>query len=144
MDWTNLAQDLEKWWTFVNTVMNLWVLWNAGNFFLTSWGSVSFSRTLHGVGLTNHWSNSVQGLALLTGLLWFSSIPTRKYQRSIFKICHSHCHISPHIPTITTATQCTVTLQNNHLTHANVHLESLEIGRSRILYCAVIHRVPSM
>jgi len=25
VDWTYLAQDMEKWWTLVNTTMNLWV-----------------------------------------------------------------------------------------------------------------------
>jgi hypothetical protein len=25
MDWTNLAQDRDKWWSLVNIVMNLWV-----------------------------------------------------------------------------------------------------------------------
>jgi hypothetical protein len=26
MDWINLAQDLNKWWTLLNIVMNFWVL----------------------------------------------------------------------------------------------------------------------
>jgi hypothetical protein len=25
MDWTDLAQDKDRWWALVNTVMNLWV-----------------------------------------------------------------------------------------------------------------------
>ena len=47
MDWIGLAQDRDRWRTLVSAVMNLRVLWNAGNF-LTSCKPVSFSkRTLH-------------------------------------------------------------------------------------------------
>jgi hypothetical protein len=35
MDWIELAQDRVRWWALVNAVMNLRVLYNAGNF-LTS------------------------------------------------------------------------------------------------------------
>ena len=43
MDWIELAQDRDRWWTLVNAVINLWVPSYAGNF-LTSCKSVSFSR----------------------------------------------------------------------------------------------------
>jgi hypothetical protein len=47
MDWIGLAQDRDTWRTLVGAVMNLGVLWNAGNF-LTSCKPVSCSRrTLH-------------------------------------------------------------------------------------------------
>ena len=47
MDWIRLAQDRDRWRTLVGAVMNLRVLWNAGNF-LTGCKPVSFSRrTLH-------------------------------------------------------------------------------------------------
>jgi len=47
VDWIGLAQDRDRWRTLVSAVMNLRVLWNAGNF-LTSCKPVSFSRrTLH-------------------------------------------------------------------------------------------------
>ena len=47
MDWIGLAQDRDRWRTFVSAVMNLGVMWNAGNF-LTNCKPVSFSRrTLH-------------------------------------------------------------------------------------------------
>ena len=32
MDWIDLAQDRGRWWAFVNSVMNVWVPHNAGNF----------------------------------------------------------------------------------------------------------------
>ena len=35
MDWIELAEDRDRWWTLVNVVMNLRIPQNAGNF-LTS------------------------------------------------------------------------------------------------------------
>jgi hypothetical protein len=32
MDWIDLAQDSDKWRALVNTVMNLWVIYNIGKF----------------------------------------------------------------------------------------------------------------
>ena len=32
MDWIDLVQDSDRWWTLVNAVMNLRVPKNAGNF----------------------------------------------------------------------------------------------------------------
>jgi hypothetical protein len=43
-DWIHLAQNRGHWWDLVNTVMNLWVPHNAGNF-LTRWVTSSFSRS---------------------------------------------------------------------------------------------------
>jgi hypothetical protein len=50
VDWIYLAQDIVQWRALVNTVKNIWVLWNMGDF-LTSWVTISFSRRalLHGV-----------------------------------------------------------------------------------------------
>ena len=51
LDWIDLAQERDRWWEIVNTVMKFQVSYNAGNF-LTSLKPVSFSRraVLHGVG----------------------------------------------------------------------------------------------
>jgi hypothetical protein len=50
MDWIDQAQDRDKWWALVDTVMNLQVPQNVGDF-LTILELVSFSRRtlLHGV-----------------------------------------------------------------------------------------------
>jgi hypothetical protein len=50
VDWIYLAQDRILWYIFVNTVMNVWVIYNADNF-LTTWANISFPRSslLHGV-----------------------------------------------------------------------------------------------
>jgi hypothetical protein len=45
MDWIDLALDRDTWRAVVNTVMNLQVPKNAGNF-LTSLGPVGFPRTV--------------------------------------------------------------------------------------------------
>jgi hypothetical protein len=51
MDWINLAQNRDQCRAFVNTVMNLRVLWNVWKF-LSSWATGGFSRRaqLHGLG----------------------------------------------------------------------------------------------
>jgi len=50
VDWTDLAEDREKWWALVKAAISLRVPQNARNF-STTWGSINFSkRTLpHGV-----------------------------------------------------------------------------------------------
>jgi hypothetical protein len=35
MDWINLAEDRDKWWAVVKSVMNLWILQNAAYFLNT-------------------------------------------------------------------------------------------------------------
>ena len=49
--WIERAQDMDRWWAFLNAVMDLRVRQNAGNF-LTRLGPGSFSgkTLLHGIG----------------------------------------------------------------------------------------------
>jgi hypothetical protein len=48
MDWIYLAQDMDQWRALVNTVMNLQVPWNAGNFLSgCTIGSLSRRAQLH-------------------------------------------------------------------------------------------------
>jgi hypothetical protein len=51
VDWIHLDQEGVHWWAVVNTVMNLWVPWKAGNF-LTSWVTVNFSRSTLPLGVS--------------------------------------------------------------------------------------------
>ena len=43
MEWIELAEDWDRWRALVNALLDLRVLYNAGNF-MTSWDPVSFSR----------------------------------------------------------------------------------------------------
>jgi hypothetical protein len=47
IDWIDVAQDRDRWRAVVNTVMNLWVPYYAGNFL----NSFSGRSLLHGVSL---------------------------------------------------------------------------------------------
>ena len=49
MDCISLVQDMDKWCSLVNSVMNLQIPYNVEN--LTNLGAISFSRTL----LYSHW-----------------------------------------------------------------------------------------
>jgi hypothetical protein len=51
MDWIHVTQNWDKWQTVLQTVMNLNVPWNGGNF-LTIWETVSFSRSAGSCGVT--------------------------------------------------------------------------------------------
>jgi len=94
MDWVGLAQDRDRWRTLVSAVMNLRVLWNAGNF-LTRCKPVSFSRrTLqHGV------SNPLYRSKALTLRAWVevsylrAKLPEKAYIPS--KQVYVTFHLSP-------------------------------------------------
>jgi len=45
VDSIHTHQDRDKWWACVETVMNIRILYNEGNF-LTSWGTVSLTRSI--------------------------------------------------------------------------------------------------
>ena len=59
MHWIDLAQDRDSWRALVNTVLNLWAPYNAGNF-LTSCEPVSFSRKIVLRGVSNWVSKQVR------------------------------------------------------------------------------------
>jgi hypothetical protein len=44
VDWIDMAQDNNKWWAVVSTVINFWISQNARKF-LNIWGTISFSRS---------------------------------------------------------------------------------------------------
>jgi hypothetical protein len=81
MDWSDFSQDRNRWWAFVNAVMNVQVPWNAGNF-LTSRRPVSFSRwtllrgviylwnTSYSSTLRNDWYVLVTRRLVIDILLW--------------------------------------------------------------------------
>jgi len=54
MERIDLAQATDRWWDILKVVMDIHVPKNSGNF-LTSWGSVSFSKktVVHGVNNNN-------------------------------------------------------------------------------------------
>jgi len=66
VDWIHLAHDRDQWRDLVNTVMNIRVSWNAGNF-LTSWVTTGFSRPLlQRVGRPNMYNKFYYLLVMLT------------------------------------------------------------------------------
>ena len=75
IDYTDLAEDRDRWWAFVNAIMNLRIPLNAGNFLSSCW-SVSYSGTtlLHGVSSRY----SVGHQSLRSWSKWVLVFPTGK------------------------------------------------------------------
>ena len=100
VDWIDLSQDRGKQQSVVNTGNNLHVPYDVWNF-LTSWGTVSFSRTvLHGVhyGILQDWDkaevNQTLQLSNKTSQQKCSNkINIACWMDLIQLMCLYHCHV---------------------------------------------------
>jgi len=83
MDRIGLAQDRHRWRTLVSAVMNLRVLWNAGNF-LTSCKPVSFSRRVLHHGVSKSYQDArYERESYLVIMLWEMGAFRRDWWREI-------------------------------------------------------------
>ena len=84
-DWSDLSQDRNRWWAFVNAVMNVQLAWNAGNF-LTGWGPVSSSRRI-----------LLRGVIYLWNTLYRSTLRNDWYFRVTRAVSRRHPAVENHV-----------------------------------------------
>jgi hypothetical protein len=96
MEWINLAQDRDRWWDFVNMVMNLRATYNKGNL-LTSWATAGL-LVKKDVSL---WCSFFPDSWPQNGGEKRVSVKTNRLHNSIQREAHTHIHTHTHTHTHT-------------------------------------------
>lgn len=102
MNWTDLAQDMDKWWAVVNTILNLQLPYHVENV-STTWVTLSYSRT---TAQWNEWaSGSVSTWTLLSHLLRTQKVVSLTDMQNAVSLMCWRCF--PHVLPIWISSTCT-------------------------------------